>query len=87
MPGRLPSGRKAQRKLRETNNFYEQILNQLPMELGVFDTEAQFEYVNAQGVSDPELFGEQHDPPLSCLLDSLAKEISPAPLSKWSIPS
>ena len=52
------------------------------MELAVFDTEAQFEYVNAQGVSDPELFGEQHDPPLSCLLDSPAKEISPAPLSK-----
>lgn len=46
--------RKAQRKLRETNNFYEQILNQLPMELAVFDTEARFEYVNAQGVSDPD---------------------------------
>lgn len=46
--------REAQIELRETKNFYEQLLNQLPMELAVFDPDARFEYVNAQGVSDSD---------------------------------
>ena len=46
--------REAHVELRETKNFYEQLLDQLPMELAVFDPDARFEYVNAQGVSDPD---------------------------------
>lgn len=46
--------RETQSELRETKNFYEQLIDQLPMELAVFDTDARFEYVNSQGISDPD---------------------------------
>ncbi|MCS3698659.1 PAS domain-containing protein [Salinibacter ruber] len=47
--------RDAQEELRSTKNFYEQILEQTPIDLAVFSPEAEFEYVNSQSVGDPEM--------------------------------
>jgi len=41
-------------ELRGTKNFYEQVLRQLPIDLAVFSPDAKFEYVNPQGISDPD---------------------------------
>ncbi|WP_263786891.1 PAS domain-containing protein [Salinibacter grassmerensis] len=47
--------RDTQEELRSTKNFYEQILEQTPIDLAVFSPEAEFEYVNSQSVQDPEV--------------------------------
>ncbi len=44
-----------EQKLRKTRNFYEQILDQVPIDLAVLDPDARYEYVNSNGVSDPAL--------------------------------
>jgi len=41
-------------RLRATKTFHRQILDQLPIELAIFDMEGRFKYVNSQGISDPE---------------------------------
>ncbi len=43
-----------ERKLRNTRNFYEQILDQIPIDLALHSPEARYEYVNSHGISDPE---------------------------------
>ncbi|WP_251951908.1 PAS domain-containing protein [Salinibacter ruber] len=47
--------RDTQEELRSTKNFYEQILEQTPIDLAVFSPEAEFEYVNSRSVGDPEM--------------------------------
>lgn len=47
--------RKAQAQLRETKNFYEQLLDQHPTELAVFDREARYRYVNEQAIGDEDV--------------------------------
>ncbi len=47
--------RDTQEKLRSNKNFYEQILEQTPIDLAVFSPEAEFEYVNSRSVGDPEM--------------------------------
>lgn len=47
--------RNAQAQLRETKNFYEQVLDQHPTELAVFDRDARYQYVNSQAIADPEI--------------------------------
>ncbi len=41
-------------RLQETKNFYREVLDQLPIKLGIFDTDAQCRYINPEGISDPE---------------------------------
>ncbi|MEF8866777.1 MAG: PAS domain S-box protein, partial [Salinibacter sp.] len=43
-----------ERRLRETRDFYRQVLDQLPVELAIFDPEGRFQYVNPQALGDPE---------------------------------
>lgn len=47
--------REAEVELRKTKNFYEQVLEQVPIDLAVFSPDARFEYLNTQSVSDPEM--------------------------------
>jgi len=47
--------KEAEKELRSTKSFYEQILAQAPIDLAVFSPEAEFEYVNPQSVGDPEM--------------------------------
>jgi len=42
-------------ELQGTKNFYEQVLEQVPIELAVFSPDAEFEYVNPQSASDPDV--------------------------------
>jgi PAS domain S-box-containing protein len=42
-------------ELQSTKNFYEQVLEQVPIELAVFSPDAEFEYVNPQSASDPDV--------------------------------
>lgn len=42
-------------KLEEQRNFYEQILDNIPSDIAVFDHEHRYLYVNPRGISDPEL--------------------------------
>ncbi|WP_051141357.1 PAS domain S-box protein [Salisaeta longa] len=51
----ITSRRVAEQEVKETKNFYEQILDALPTELAVFDRDARFVYVNKSGVSNPEV--------------------------------
>lgn len=42
-------------KLEEQRNFYEQILDNIPSDIAVFDHEHRYLYVNPRGISNPEL--------------------------------
>ncbi|MFO8100111.1 MAG: ATP-binding protein [Salinibacter sp.] len=46
--------KKAGRRLQETRDFYRQVLDQLPIELAIFDTDGRFRYVNPEGIGDPK---------------------------------
>jgi len=46
--------REDERRLRETRDYYRQVLDQLPVELAIFDPEGRFQYVNPEGIGDPE---------------------------------
>jgi signal transduction histidine kinase/PAS domain-containing protein len=50
----LESLTEKQRQLRESRNRYLQLLDQLPMEMAIFDSDSRFEFVNSLAVSDPE---------------------------------
>ncbi|WP_263786907.1 PAS domain S-box protein [Salinibacter grassmerensis] len=45
--------RQRQEELRNTKNFYEQILDEAPIDLAVFNLDAEFQYVNPESVGDP----------------------------------
>ncbi|RZL16418.1 MAG: response regulator [Hymenobacter sp.] len=45
----------AERKLAEQQAFYEFILNQIPSDVGVFDAQHRYLFVNERGISDPEV--------------------------------
>jgi signal transduction histidine kinase/DNA-binding response OmpR family regulator len=45
----------AEQQLAEQRAFYEFILNQLPSEIGVFDAQYRYLFVNEQGIRDPAL--------------------------------
>jgi len=47
--------RKAEKRLRETRDYYRQVLDQLPVELAIFDSDGRIEHVNPNGISDPEV--------------------------------
>ena len=57
--------RGVEERLRETRDFYRQVLDQLPTELAIFDPEGRFEYVNPEGIGDPEkrewTYGRTHE--------------------------
>jgi PAS domain S-box-containing protein len=46
--------KKAGRRLQETRDFYRQVLDQLPIELAIFDTEGRFKYANPEGIGDAD---------------------------------
>ncbi|MFO8098388.1 MAG: PAS domain S-box protein [Salinibacter sp.] len=43
-----------EREVRHTKTFYEQVFDQIPIDLAVFDREAQFEYLNAGSVGSAD---------------------------------
>ncbi|MBO2010377.1 response regulator [Hymenobacter negativus] len=45
--------RQAERKLVEQREFYEFTLNHIPCDIGVFDVEGRYLFVNATGIKDP----------------------------------
>lgn len=45
----------AERKLLEQRAFYEFILNQLPSDIGIFDAQFRYLFVNQSGIKDPEV--------------------------------
>jgi|GEM_PF-1227007 len=45
----------AQQKLTELRAFYELVLNQIPSDIGVFDAQLRYLYVNERGISNAEL--------------------------------
>jgi signal transduction histidine kinase/ActR/RegA family two-component response regulator/HPt (histidine-containing phosphotransfer) domain-containing protein len=45
--------REAERKLNEQREFYEFVFNQLPCDIGVFDDQFRYLYVNAAGIRNP----------------------------------
>jgi signal transduction histidine kinase/DNA-binding NarL/FixJ family response regulator len=45
--------REAERKLNEQREFYEFVFNQLPCDIGVFDADFRYLYVNAAGIRNP----------------------------------
>jgi PAS domain S-box-containing protein len=47
--------REIEEELRSTKNFYEQVLEETPIDLAVFSPEAEFEHVNSESVGDPEM--------------------------------
>jgi signal transduction histidine kinase/DNA-binding NarL/FixJ family response regulator len=47
--------RLAEQKLTEQQAFYEFILNQLPTDIGVFDAQYRYLFVNERGIRDPEV--------------------------------
>ncbi|GAA4354460.1 hypothetical protein GCM10023185_16340 [Hymenobacter saemangeumensis] len=46
---------KAEEKLDEQREFYESILNHLPCDIGIFDHEYRYVYVNELGIKDPAI--------------------------------
>lgn len=46
---------KSRKEISDTKTFYEKILSELPVEMGVFDTEQRYLFVNKTGVNDPEM--------------------------------
>ena len=49
----VTSRRRAEQKLVEQREFYEFTLNHLPSDIGVFDAEGRYLFVNATGIKDP----------------------------------
>jgi signal transduction histidine kinase/DNA-binding NarL/FixJ family response regulator len=49
----ITAKRAAERKLNEQREFYEFVFNQLPCDIGVFDAQFRYLYVNAAGIRDP----------------------------------
>jgi signal transduction histidine kinase/DNA-binding response OmpR family regulator len=49
----ITAKREAERRLNEQREFYEFIFNQLPCDIGVFDAEFRYLYVNAAGIRNP----------------------------------
>jgi len=47
--------KETEKELRWTKQYYEQILNQVPIDLAVFTPDAEFEYLNPKSVGDPEM--------------------------------
>ncbi len=47
--------KRVEEELRRLQNFYEQVLEQVPIDLAVFSPDAEFEYLNPQSVSDPDM--------------------------------
>jgi signal transduction histidine kinase/ActR/RegA family two-component response regulator len=45
--------RQAEQKLAEQREFYEMALNHIPSDIGVFDTNGRYLFVNATGIKDP----------------------------------
>lgn len=45
----------AEEKLENQKNFYEEILNNLPADVAVFNNKHEYLFVNPQGIKDPEL--------------------------------
>ena len=45
--------REAEAEIRRLKNFYEQVLNAMPVHLAIFDPEGHYEYVTPSAVSDP----------------------------------
>ncbi|MGI4820700.1 MAG: ATP-binding protein, partial [Janthinobacterium lividum] len=45
----------AEKKLAEQRAFYEFVLNQLPSDIGIFDAQFRYIFVNERGIKDPEL--------------------------------
>lgn len=46
--------KQAEEELEQTKRFYEQVLEQVPIDLAVFTPDAEFVYLNPQSMSDPE---------------------------------
>lgn len=46
---------KSRKEISDTKTFYEKILSELPVEMGVFDTEQRYLFVNKTGINDPEM--------------------------------
>jgi PAS domain S-box-containing protein len=46
--------REAEAEIRRLKNFYEQVLNAMPVHLAIFDPQGRYEYVTPSAVSDPE---------------------------------
>jgi len=46
--------REAEAEIRRLKNFYEQVLNAMPVHLAIFDPEGHYQYVTPSAVSDPE---------------------------------
>jgi signal transduction histidine kinase len=46
---------KSRKEISNTKTFYEKILSELPVEMGVFDTEQRYLFVNKTGINDPEM--------------------------------
>jgi len=46
--------KQAEKELEQTKRFYEQVLEQVPIDLAVFTPDAEFVYLNPQSMSDPE---------------------------------
>ncbi|MEF8864395.1 MAG: PAS domain S-box protein [Salinibacter sp.] len=46
--------REAEKELRHLKDFYEQVLNAMPIDLAIFGPEGRYEYVTPSAVSDPE---------------------------------
>ena len=45
----------AEKKLAEQRAFYEFVLNQLPSDIGIFDAQFRYLFVNERGIKDPEV--------------------------------
>ncbi|UOQ51695.1 PAS domain-containing hybrid sensor histidine kinase/response regulator [Hymenobacter cellulosivorans] len=56
--------RQAEQQLARQREFYETILNELPADIGVFDTQHRYLYVNPVGIKNPEvrawIIGKDH---------------------------
>jgi PAS domain S-box-containing protein len=46
--------REAEEELRHLKDFYEQVLNAMPIDLAIFGPEGRYEYVTPSAISDPE---------------------------------
>ena len=51
--GNVTKRRQAEQQLAEQRAFYEFALNQIPCDIGVFDAEGRYVFVNATGIKDP----------------------------------
>jgi len=47
--------REAEEELRHLKDFYEQVLNAMPIDLAIFDPAGRYQHVNSSAVSDPDL--------------------------------